>query len=133
MLQTALTATLAPAGTSFEAPSGRLRTRSVDVGMLCECAHYLRLSTAIRTARPARTVPISQRWISAHEGCAFKNPAIDPAIMAMAALTVTLTTICVDPSASDCRSTLPACKSMNWGSDDKYSIAIFGLIQKNVS
>ena len=34
--------------------------------------------------------------------------------MAMIALTVTLTTICVDPSASDCKSTLPACRSMNW-------------------
>jgi hypothetical protein len=96
-------------------------------------APYLRLSTAIRTARPARTVPISQRCISAHDGCAFRNVAIEPAIMAMAALTVTLIMICVDPSASDCESTLPACKSMNWGSNDKYSIAIFGLIQKNVS
>src|ERR1700733_3110899 len=74
-------------------------------------APYLRLSTAIRTARPASTVPISQRWISAHDGWAFRNAAIEPAIMAMAALT--LTTICVDPSASDCVSTLPACKSMN--------------------
>src|ERR1700722_13756733 len=127
MLQTALTATLAPAGTSFEAPSGRLRTRSVDVGMLCECAHYLRLSAAIRTARPARTVPISQRWIRAHEGRAFRNAAIEPAIMAMAALTVTLMTICVDPSASDCNSTRPALRSRNCGSNDKYSIAIFGL------
>src|ERR1700729_1454156 len=90
-------------------------------------APYLRLSTAIRTARPARTVPISQRWISAHDGFAFRNAAIEPAIMAIAALTVTLMTICVDPSASDCKSTLPALRSMNCGSNDKYSIAIFGL------
>ena len=52
-------------------------------------------------------------------GCAFKKPAIDPAIMAIPALTVTLMRICVDPSASDCKSTLPACKSMNCGSSDK--------------
>ena len=56
-----------------------------------------------------------------------RKSAIDPAASAIIALTLTLITIWIDPSASDCVSTLPAAGSMNYGSSARYSMAIFGL------
>lgn len=46
---------------------------------------------------------------------------------AINALTVTLMAICVEPSTSDCSSTLPWPGSMNCGISDRYMTAILGL------
>jgi hypothetical protein len=55
---------------------------------------YARLvSSAILTASPASTVPISQRCTNSHVGRVPRNSAIDPAASAMAALTLTLIAI----------------------------------------
>jgi len=85
------------------------------------------VSSAIRTASPASTVPISQRCTNNQVGRVPRNSAIDPAASAMAALTLTLIAIWVKPSASDWVSTLAAAGSMNCGNSARYSIAIFGL------
>lgn len=88
---------------------------------------YRRASVAMRTARPASTVPINQRWTVSHSGRDARNAAIDPAINAIIALTVTLTAICVNPSAIDCVNTLPCSGIMNCGNSDRYSTAAFGF------
>ena len=67
-----------------------------------------RVSSAIRTASPASTVPISQRCTNSQVGRVPRKSAIDPAASAIIALTLTLIAIWIDPSASDCVSTLPA-------------------------
>ncbi|MNC47446.1 hypothetical protein D3C75_965090 [compost metagenome] len=48
-------------------------------------------------------------------------------MIAISALTETLIAICVDPSTSDCSSTLPCPGSMNCGINDRYMTAILGL------
>ncbi|KVT86124.1 hypothetical protein WK58_27515 [Burkholderia ubonensis] len=48
-------------------------------------------------------------------------------MLAISALTLTLTAICTQPSASDCASTLPCPGEMNCGSNDRYITAIFGF------
>src|SRR5260370_112004 len=73
------------------------------------------VSSAIGTAWPSSTVPISQRWIKSQAGRSPRNSAIEPAPRAIMALTETLITIWIDPSASACVSTLPAVGSMNCG------------------
>src|SRR5712664_1802555 len=62
-------------------------------------------SNAIFMARPASTVPISQRCTNNHVGRVPRNNAIDPAVSAINALTPTLIAIWINPSASDCVST----------------------------
>src|ERR1700731_1428031 len=94
-----------------------------------------RVSSAIRTASPASTVPISQRCTNSQVGRVPRNSATDPAASAIIALTLTLITVWIDPSTSDCVRTLPSPGSMNCGSSARYSIAIFGfrrLVKKPV-
>lgn len=59
------------------------------------------------TARLASTVLIIQRCTSMKSGRPARKAAIDPAVTAISALTVTLMTICRLPKTSDCSSTLP--------------------------
>ena len=56
-----------------------------------------------------------------------RKAAIEPAMTAMIALTVTLIVIWTAPSASSCVSTLPRSGSTNCGSSDRYMTATFGL------
>ncbi len=56
-----------------------------------------------------------------------RNIAIDPAVSAITALTLTLMTVWMVPSTSDWVSTLPTAGSMNCGSSARYSIAILGF------
>ena len=51
----------------------------------------------MRMAKPARTVPISQRCTVCHTGLLVRNAAMEPAMTAIRALTLTLMTICVNP------------------------------------
>ena len=60
-------------------------------------AHPRLVSSAIRTASPASTVPISQRWTRSQIGRWPMNTAIEPAASAIIALTDTLITVCTDP------------------------------------
>ena len=60
-----------------------------------------RACVAIRTARPASTVPISQRCTVTQLGRVAKNAAIEPAIIATTVLTARLAAICRLPSVSD--------------------------------
>src|SRR6266567_6200486 len=92
-----------------------------------ESTHARFASNAIRSASPASTVPISQRCSNSQVGRVPRNSAIEPAARAIMALTLTLSAIWIDPSASDCVSTLPCAGSMNCGNSARYSIAIFGL------
>ena len=66
--------------------------------------------------KPASTVPISQRWTISQVGRVPRKAAIEPAAIAIIALTKTLIAIWIAPSAIDCVSTLPAAGSMNCGS-----------------
>src|SRR5436309_830830 len=84
-------------------------------------------SNASFIASPASTVPISQRCSNSHVGRVPRKRAIDPAASAIPALTLTLITVWIVPSSSDCVSTLPTVGSMNCGSSARYSIAVFGL------
>jgi len=79
-----------------------LRRIVKDYFLICD-SYY----AAIRTASPASTVPISQRCTNSQVGRVPRNNAIDPAASAMAALTLTLIAVWMNPSASDCVSTLP--------------------------
>src|SRR5438876_5247894 len=92
-----------------------------------ESTHARLASNAIRSASPASTVPISQRCSNNQVGRVPRNSAIEPAASAIMALTLTLIAIWIDPSASDCVSTLPCAGSMNCGNSARYSMAIFGL------
>ena len=77
---------------------------------------------------PASTVPINQRCTNCHTGLAARNVAMEPAMMAITALTLTLIMIWVKPSTMDCVSTLPwPVGVMNWGSNDRYITATFGF------
>src|SRR5882672_4778187 len=89
--------------------------------------HAFLASNANRTARPASTVPISQRCTNSQVGRVPRNTAIDPAASAITALMPTLMTVWIVPSTSDCVSTLPTAGSMNCGSSARYSIAILGF------
>src|SRR5260221_6697372 len=89
--------------------------------------HAFLVSSAIRTARPASTVPISQRCTNSQVGLVPRNTAIDPAASAIVALTLTLMAIWIAPSASDCVNTLPTAGSMNYGSGARYNIASLGV------
>jgi hypothetical protein len=64
-------------------------------------------SNTIFIANPASTVPISQRCTNSQLGRVPRNNAIEPAVSAIMAFTLTLMTIWIDPSTSDCASTLP--------------------------
>src|SRR5579871_5431853 len=81
--------------------------RDIHIEIFCEMylpdslRHQRRASVAIRNARPASTVPISQRCSMSHVGLPERKAAIEPAIITIIALTQTLITICVVPSASD--------------------------------
>src|ERR1700726_314182 len=97
-----------------EAQLRRSYLKTAADGGLCSPAsgrgedpHARRVSSAIRSASPASTVPISQRCTSSQVGRVPRNSAIEPAASAIPALTLTLITIWIDPSASDCVSTLP--------------------------
>jgi hypothetical protein len=58
---------------------------------------HRRASVARHTASPHRTVVVIQRWTAAHAGRAARNTAMDPAIMAITALTPALTAVWVRP------------------------------------
>jgi hypothetical protein len=81
----------------------------------------------MRSAKPASTVPVIQRWALSHAGRAARNPVIEPAVNAISTWTLALMTICIVPNTSDCSSTLPRAGSMNCGNSASYSIAIFGF------
>src|ERR1700686_4391626 len=66
-----------------------------------------RASVAIRTARPARTVPMNQRCICPHLGLDPKKAATLPAMTTIRELTATLIVICVAHSTNDWASTFP--------------------------
>src|ERR1700674_3444062 len=87
--------------------SSHCRHRPVKPGddgqLLCAAlrTHALFVSNAILTASPASTVPISQRCTNSQVGRVPRNSAIDPAASAMAALTLTLIAVWINPSVSD--------------------------------
>src|SRR5258708_11409022 len=64
------------------------------------CSHR-RASVAMRTARPASTVPISQRCTATQAGRELRNAAMLPAMNTMRELTLMLTPIWVMPRMSD--------------------------------
>ena len=55
--------------------------------------NYRCASVAMRSASPISTVPISQRWMRSQSGRPARKVAIEPAMTAMSALTVTLIVI----------------------------------------
>src|SRR5260370_506152 len=110
-------------GAQLRCRARRLSPQAGEVSKLRPHARFA--SNAIFTASPASTVPISQRCTNSQVGRVPRNSAIDPAASAIMALTLTLMTIWIEPSASDCVSTLPIAGSMNCGNRARYSIAIF--------
>src|SRR6476469_5834363 len=70
-------------------------------------------SNAILTASPVSTAPISQRCSNNHVGRVPRTRAIEPAASAIPALTLTLIMVWIEPSVSDCVSTLPTAGSIN--------------------